>query len=160
MADKAVVWITHQLDLLPSCDLVAIVEGGVFQYFGPYDPTVVDPMGETEQEVRAACQRAVAVVKRTQTAVCLSCASLQCISLQPTCAFGSVPVRHCSCACLCCVVPFVCLFVHARVHMSVLAQRVAVQRPRAHAWCDALYTSVNWFDAEVRMVVLEGHGMA
>jgi ABC-type protease/lipase transport system fused ATPase/permease subunit len=53
MADKAVVWITHQLDLLPSCDLVAIVEGGVFSYFGPYDPAVVDPMSESQHEVCA-----------------------------------------------------------------------------------------------------------
>ena len=36
MADKAVVWITHQLDLLPHCDQIGIMDGGSITYFGPY----------------------------------------------------------------------------------------------------------------------------
>mmetsp|Transcript_12259 Transcript_12259/g.33459 ORF Transcript_12259/g.33459 Transcript_12259/m.33459 type:complete len:1462 (-) Transcript_12259:707-5092(-) len=66
MADKAVVWITHQLDLLPSCDLVGIIDDGIFSYFGPYDPNVVDPMGETEQEKEGHEERREAVEQKKQ----------------------------------------------------------------------------------------------
>jgi ATP-binding cassette, subfamily C (CFTR/MRP), member 1 len=37
LKDKAVIWITHQLELLPECTYVCIMEGGKSLYFGPYD---------------------------------------------------------------------------------------------------------------------------
>jgi len=40
LRDKAVVWITHQLDLLAQCDSVAVMEAGAITYFGTYHPDV------------------------------------------------------------------------------------------------------------------------
>ncbi|KXZ48458.1 hypothetical protein GPECTOR_27g628 [Gonium pectorale] len=36
--DKAVIWITHQLELLPEVTSICITDGGKSLYFGPYDP--------------------------------------------------------------------------------------------------------------------------
>jgi len=36
-AGKTVILVTHQLELLPSCDLVCIMEDNKFFYYGPYD---------------------------------------------------------------------------------------------------------------------------
>lgn len=39
---KAVVLIAHQLELLPQCDKIAIMDGGKVQYFGGYDPEALN----------------------------------------------------------------------------------------------------------------------
>lgn len=38
LKEKAVILIAHQLELLPQCDRVAIMDDGKVVYFGPYDP--------------------------------------------------------------------------------------------------------------------------
>ena len=40
--DKAVIWITHQLDMLPYCSSVAVVENGHMTHFGPYDAEILN----------------------------------------------------------------------------------------------------------------------
>lgn len=42
LKDKAVLWITHQLELLPNCTNIAVTEGGHVTYFGPYDADVLN----------------------------------------------------------------------------------------------------------------------
>eukprot|EP00798_Chlamydomonas_sp_ICE-L_P017393 gene17393-23693_t len=42
LKDKAVVWITHQLEMLPYCATVAIMENGNMTYFGAYDAVVLN----------------------------------------------------------------------------------------------------------------------
>ena len=36
LSDKAIVLITHQVEFLPRCDKVAIMDGGNMLYFGPF----------------------------------------------------------------------------------------------------------------------------
>ena len=38
LSDKAIVLITHQVEFLPRCDKVAIMDGGNMLYFGPFTP--------------------------------------------------------------------------------------------------------------------------
>ncbi|EFJ46358.1 ABC transporter [Volvox carteri f. nagariensis] len=40
--DKAVIWITHQLELLPEVTNICITDGGKSLYFGPYDPEALN----------------------------------------------------------------------------------------------------------------------
>lgn len=40
LRDKAVIWVTHQLDLLPHVHSVAVMDAGTVTYFGAYDPDV------------------------------------------------------------------------------------------------------------------------
>eukprot|EP00878_Enallax_costatus_P041564 GHUV01048375.1.p1 GENE.GHUV01048375.1~~GHUV01048375.1.p1 ORF type:complete len:218 (+),score=66.20 GHUV01048375.1:896-1549(+) len=42
LADKAVVLIAHQLELLPQCNKVAIVKDNAVVYFGPYDQSALN----------------------------------------------------------------------------------------------------------------------
>ena len=37
LSDKAIVLITHQVEFLPKCDKVAIMDGGKMLYFGPFN---------------------------------------------------------------------------------------------------------------------------
>ncbi|GFR52364.1 hypothetical protein Agub_g14922 [Astrephomene gubernaculifera] len=40
--DKAVIWITHQLELLPEVTNICITDSGRSLYFGPYDPEALN----------------------------------------------------------------------------------------------------------------------
>ncbi|GLI63446.1 hypothetical protein VaNZ11_006418 [Volvox africanus] len=40
--DKAVIWITHQLELLPEVTNICITDSGKSLYFGPYDPEALN----------------------------------------------------------------------------------------------------------------------
>uniref|UniRef100_A0A7S0VCE4 ABC transporter n=2 Tax=Polytomella parva TaxID=51329 RepID=A0A7S0VCE4_9CHLO len=42
MKDKAVIWITHQLELLPECNRICIMENGKSVYFGAYNPEALN----------------------------------------------------------------------------------------------------------------------
>ena len=42
LREKAVVWITHQLELLPQCDNIMIMEQGTVLYWGGYDPEALN----------------------------------------------------------------------------------------------------------------------
>eukprot|EP00200_Dunaliella_tertiolecta_P009084 CAMPEP_0202375816 /NCGR_PEP_ID=MMETSP1127-20130417/6425_1 /ASSEMBLY_ACC=CAM_ASM_000462 /TAXON_ID=3047 /ORGANISM="Dunaliella tertiolecta, Strain CCMP1320" /LENGTH=1161 /DNA_ID=CAMNT_0048973417 /DNA_START=187 /DNA_END=3669 /DNA_ORIENTATION=+ len=41
LREKAVLWITHQLDLLELCDNMAVMDSGTVTYFGAYKPDII-----------------------------------------------------------------------------------------------------------------------
>ncbi len=63
LKDKAIVWITHQLELLPQCDKIAIMEGGKMTYFGPYDPDVLNQRLPVDHLLFATVEAGDAAVK-------------------------------------------------------------------------------------------------
>lgn len=63
LRNKAVVWITHQLELLPQCDKIAIMEGGEMTYFGPYSPDVLNQRLPVDHLLFATVEAGDAAVK-------------------------------------------------------------------------------------------------
>ncbi|KAL6759443.1 ABC transporter [Haematococcus lacustris] len=63
LRDKAVVWITHQLELLPQCDTISVMEGGQITYFGPYSGDVLNQRLPVDHLLFATVEAGDAAVK-------------------------------------------------------------------------------------------------
>lgn len=66
LRDKAVIWITHQLELLPQCDKIAVVEDGNMTYFGPYNADVLNQRLPVDHLLFATVEAGDAAVKRSE----------------------------------------------------------------------------------------------
>uniref|UniRef100_A0A7S0R450 Uncharacterized protein n=1 Tax=Chlamydomonas leiostraca TaxID=1034604 RepID=A0A7S0R450_9CHLO len=68
LRDKAVVWITHQLELLPQCDKIAIMENGNMTYFGPYNADTLNQRLPVDHLLFATVEAGDAAVKHSEPA--------------------------------------------------------------------------------------------
>jgi ABC-type multidrug transport system ATPase subunit len=66
LRNKAVLWITHQLELLPQCDKIAVMEGGRVTYFGPYDAEVLNQRLPVDHLLFATVEAGDAAVKGSE----------------------------------------------------------------------------------------------
>jgi len=64
LKDKAVIWITHQLELLPSCNNIAVMENGNMTYFGPYDAEILNQRLPVDHLLFATVEAGDAAVKK------------------------------------------------------------------------------------------------
>lgn len=66
LRNKAVIWITHQLELLPQCDKIAVMEDGLMTYFGPYDADVLNQRLPVDHLLFATVEAGDAAVKASE----------------------------------------------------------------------------------------------
>ncbi len=70
LKSKAVLWITHQLELLPQCDKIAVMEDGVMTYFGPYNADVLNQRLPVDHLLFATVEVCVCVRVRASAPAC------------------------------------------------------------------------------------------